>query len=544
MARQIRALSERPNLEQYRKQAKELVRDFAAGDAAARARVGEFLQGKEELALADAQFVLAREHGFENWGLFKKRVEELQSAGDPVEAFRAAIRSGDAGRLRKLMESHPELREQVNAPLFAFGARPIKHARRHPEVVDVLLRYGADINLKSDWWAGPWGVLEDADDATAEFMISRGAVVDIFAACHLGRIDRVRELLDADPSLVHARGGDGCLPLHFARTAEIIDLLLERGAEIDARDVDHEGTAAQWAVPSPIGKTEANEKQRRGLARVRHLLERGAAADVFMAAAVGDVERLREVIAADPGALEARVGSPESSRTFHRSSRVVKEALEARVGSPGYAPCPVAPGGHIYVYSLGTTKTPHEVAAEFGSDACLEVLLEHSTPKQRFLAACAAGDEAAVRQALREQPDLVATLTAQEQAALPNAAWNGRVEGVRVMLDAGFDPLAQGPDGGTVLHCAAWQGWSEIVELILNHPRARGLGERLVNATEPTHQSTPLGWCCHGSRNCGNPAGDYPRVARLLCEAGGKPGHNTADAVDAVAIVLREYQRM
>jgi len=43
--------------------------------------------------------------------------------------------------------------------------------------------------------------------------------------------------------LVHARGGDGQTPLHFASTVEIAEFLLAHGAAIDARDVDHEAHA-------------------------------------------------------------------------------------------------------------------------------------------------------------------------------------------------------------------------------------------------------------------------------------------------------------
>ena len=60
--------------------------------------------------------------------------------------------------------------------------------------------------------------------------------------------DKVREWIAKDPSLVHAPGGDGKRPLHWASTTEIIDLLLAHGAEIDARCFDHRSTAAQSRV--------------------------------------------------------------------------------------------------------------------------------------------------------------------------------------------------------------------------------------------------------------------------------------------------------
>ena len=58
-------LPARPSLEQLRKQAKHLLREFRAGDASASRRVRAVLprviDGASALALADAQFVLARE---------------------------------------------------------------------------------------------------------------------------------------------------------------------------------------------------------------------------------------------------------------------------------------------------------------------------------------------------------------------------------------------------------------------------------------------------------------------------------------------------
>ena len=58
-------------------------------------------------------------------------------------------------------------------------------------------------------------------------------------------MDILRELLDKDPTSVNAPGGDGERPLHFAATAEIAELLIARGADLEQRDVDHEGTPIQ-----------------------------------------------------------------------------------------------------------------------------------------------------------------------------------------------------------------------------------------------------------------------------------------------------------
>ena len=162
-----------------------------------------------------------------------------------IEAFKEVIAAGDVGEARRLLEANAEVRAAVNAPLFSFGQRPVSRAAKNLGMVDLLLEFGADLNLKSDWWAGAWGILETAEAGVAEELIRRGAVVDVFAAAHLDKMERLRELLEGDPELVHAKGGDGCRALHFSRSGEAMDLLLSRGAEIDARDVDHVATAAR-----------------------------------------------------------------------------------------------------------------------------------------------------------------------------------------------------------------------------------------------------------------------------------------------------------
>jgi ankyrin repeat protein/predicted enzyme related to lactoylglutathione lyase len=423
--------------------------------------------------------------------------------------FRAAIRRGDAAAVEKLLTAEPVVRANVNAPIFDFDGRPIKAAATHPAVVDLLLAHGADINLRSAWWAGGFGVLDGADPATAEFLISRGAVVDIFAAAHLNRLDRVRVLLDADPLLVNAKGGDGGRPLHFASSVEMIDLLLDRGAEIDARDVDHESTPAQWHMP----------RRKQDLALVRHLVDRGAAVDVFMAAALGDVPRLTAMLAADPSLPDRAVGGADIPL------------------------CPKAPGEHMYVYKLDRGRTPVEVAAMFEATAAVELLQAHSSPRQRLLAACSAGDRAAVEKLLRQNPGLVGALDKDDLSRLPRAAWDGNAAAVQLMLDIGFDPATPGVGiNGTVLHCAAWHGRLGMVRMILSHPAVAGRIAGLLAIRDAEFNATPFDWCCHGSTNRRAPDGDYAGVARALLAAGAVPGRNRDDASDEVVEVLRAPQ--
>src|SRR4029077_15903514 len=117
----------RPNLEQYKKQAKDLVKVFKvfrarkSGDPKAIERVKKYHPGFAKLpdskitsarfALADAQLVIAREHGFESWPKFAKQIEELArersvaSLENPLAAFiEAACVPRDSGHASGTLE--------------------------------------------------------------------------------------------------------------------------------------------------------------------------------------------------------------------------------------------------------------------------------------------------------------------------------------------------------------------------------------------------------------------------------------------------------
>src|SRR5260221_5407148 len=79
-------LPERPNLEQLKRQAKDLLHSARAHDTTALGRfriLPAFTQtsaadlARRTFALHDAQSVIAREHGFDSWNELRDRVEEL-----------------------------------------------------------------------------------------------------------------------------------------------------------------------------------------------------------------------------------------------------------------------------------------------------------------------------------------------------------------------------------------------------------------------------------------------------------------------------------
>src|SRR5712692_1895048 len=104
-----------------------------------------------------------------------------------IERLKKAFTEGDAVLFAQLLERHPELKARINDPVAAFDAPVITRVRSR-EMLDVLLAAGADINARSRWWAGGFGLLDSAEPELAAYAIERGAVVDVHAAARLGLI--------------------------------------------------------------------------------------------------------------------------------------------------------------------------------------------------------------------------------------------------------------------------------------------------------------------------------------------------------------------
>ena len=500
-----RSLPSRPDLAQQKRQAKELLESFNSGDREAQARVRDALPDKSRITLADVQFVLAREYGFASWAELKQQVgARVETTVSLEKRIHDAFNRHDASAVRRLFENHAELRDRINEPMFSFNAPAIVAYANDPAMVDVLLDFGADPNRKSDWWAGSFHALYSATGSAAERLIAAGAILDACAAAHLDRPDLLAQMIAVDPARVSERGGDGQTPLHFAMSRRVIDLLLGAGADIDARDVDHRSTAAEWMLDRSKGAGRYD--------LARYLVERGASADIFLAAALGLDDKVRAMLETNP------------------------ELLNLRTGQGDYGEQPPS-SYHIYFWTIGPSLSPLDVAAQFKHQDTLRTMMEFASPLQGLYLACRLGDEEQARSVLREHPRIIQSMAPEDHRAITDAAWNGDVAAVALMLDLGFDPRAPGQDSGTALHCAAWEGSAETVAVLLRHPNAR----ELVAIRDAHHGGTPLGWCCHGSLY-GNTSHDFAGVAKLLLEAGAEPGSDTSQASPSVKAVLDSWR--
>src|SRR5579862_5879367 len=117
-----------------------------------------------------------------------------------------ALDAGDVSAVDAAILAHPEL---LNCP----SSRPVVTMARSVDMAGHILALGADIDAVGRWWAPGFG-LRRVDQAVAGFLVERGANLTVHAAAGLGLVDHLTRMLDADPSLVYAKGGDGCNPLH------------------------------------------------------------------------------------------------------------------------------------------------------------------------------------------------------------------------------------------------------------------------------------------------------------------------------------------
>jgi hypothetical protein len=283
----------------------------------------------------------------------------------------------------------------------------------------------------------------------------------------------VRQLLDEDPTRVHQRGGDGRLPLHVASSSETVDLLLDRGADIDARCVDHVSTAAQYAVDLPW--------------KCRQLIERGATIDIFMAVMLGDLALVERALTEHPG------------------------CATACVGQQGYPPVPSQAGGTIYQWKL-PAKTPHELATSLGHERIYERLMQETPEVEKLALACAVGDEATARTMLVAAPSRMAELLEAHPELLAEAAWSNRLAAVRLLLELGFPVDEAGGTDGSPLNRACIGGYVEIVRLLV----ADGASLTARNV----YGGVPLTACIWGSLNFRACEGDYAATAKVLLDAG------------------------
>jgi hypothetical protein len=202
-----RALSARPNLEQYKKQAKELVKAWKRSDPEARARVSEhhprFTKlvdsefAQRAFSLADAQFVIAREHGFDSWPKFASHIESITGQTSPSEIWKLAEQSvvdGDPSTLDALLRDRGEMLRTGPVQSTWWGGLAPDYSVGHARAI-IAREHHFD---SWDQFESLAEALKDSSLPAAQFEAAVDAIVT-------GDVATLERLIHDNPNLIRAR---------------------------------------------------------------------------------------------------------------------------------------------------------------------------------------------------------------------------------------------------------------------------------------------------------------------------------------------------
>jgi len=257
----VRAMRENPDIDQLKRQARELLEAYRAQSPEAVVEVAAHHRTAtpETFALHDAQFVLARSYGFESWPKLKAAVDGVTTA-----TLHEAVEKGHVGVVRALLARRPEIVDLMRGGPAGFEIRALHIAvmRRDVQMTRLLLDAGADTR----------GGIYPNRDATSPRTIAdeRG-------------YDEIVALMDAQER--RARGAetdgadaDGDAPLGQLQAAvrrnrpDVLRQLLDMGVDPDERTLVGQHEDQTYSAGGPL--MEAVNTGRIDLARL--LLEHGA----------------------------------------------------------------------------------------------------------------------------------------------------------------------------------------------------------------------------------------------------------------------------
>jgi ankyrin repeat protein len=329
-------LPARPSLEQLRKRAKELLRAARQADPSALDRFGvggARHRTPNELRLADAQFVLATEHGFRSWSDLRQFVDQpatgdqrplirpgeylgnrpyrlrdgSQTTTDAVYEVFVATRAGDLERVRAFVRRAPALAhvEYNYTPPIHFAVR-----EGHAALTAFLLEEGVEF---AGYRTYPFGdalltMAEERehnevaallrDRLSRRFALADG-MREIIEAVRAGDRKRVLAELERDPSLARKSNEVGDTALHNAAhqgDLELVQVLLDAGADPDS--VRGDGYRPIHFALMPDWRARVPESRRFTIAAL--LLERGAGTSMFIAAMLHHIPYVREALRQNP----------------------------------------------------------------------------------------------------------------------------------------------------------------------------------------------------------------------------------------------------
>lgn len=344
------------------------------------------------------------------------------TGADVWELFRAAV-TGDVRAIRGLLKRDPSLIRchfAYRTPLyFAVRENQMKAASLLLERAGDPLSLAVNDTLLSmareRGYAEMVALLEG--HLERRFRISeRGEAIG--AAIREKSLKKTRRLLDTAPELIHAGDERGNQPIHWAvmtRQLRMIDEMLARGADINAQRFDGarpvQLTNGDYSFRGWRDVPESTKAKPREV--LAHLRKRGAYVDICTASYIGDIGRVRELLAEDAG---------------------------------------LANRASDYVTYYACSGTPLRNAAGGGHIEIVRLLLEHGA-----------------------DPNLGEEGIAPLGHALHAAVCNGHREIVELLLQRGARPNVPVESSADTLSAAIRNNDAGMVELLASHGAARGL---------------------------------------------------------------------
>jgi len=537
-----RSLPDFPHLDQYRKQAKELLRDARDANTAAETRIRKHhprlrnfaAEQRPGLTLADAQFVLAREHGYASWPEFAQHIEtlriirSLEDLRDPHNAFLEVAcvdrhgwhGSGSLEHAEMLLARYP-----ATAKASIFSSTVVAD---EPAVRDWLQRDRSLATAKG----GPHGwdaltylcfsrYLRLDKNRSDAFVACARALLEAGANANTGWVEYIDEPPRpvAEPAIYGAAG--------IAQNPGLTQLLLDSGADPNDEETPYHVPETYDNVVLKI-LLDSGRFNERSLATVAaRKCDWHDDAGLALALAHG----------ANPNFLTAWSHSPFQHAIRRDNGLIMIEQHLDHDADPWLA-------------NTADGRNAFQMAAWHGRADILDSLARRGfKPELRgideLVALCAQAQTDAARALAHNSPDLLAHLHSAGGSLLARFAGAANDAGVRTLLALGIAPNALWAEGdgywdltpgSTALHVAAWRAHHTVVATLI-------VASAEVNARD-ARQRTPLQLAVKACTDSYWKRRRQPdSVAALLAAGASADGIDWPTGYDAIDALLRADQK-
>jgi len=467
-------LPARPSLEQYRKQAKDLLHAHRAADPSALERIHHHHPTLHKLPLAqlltapftltDAQLILAREHSFESWPKFAAHITTLTlirnvaELTDPVAAFIEVAcvprhdghSTGTLEHAQLILDRYPHvstanihtaaiLADEPTVRAFLSRDPAFATQKGGPHGWDALTHLCFSRYLRLD---------EQRSEAflrTAQTLIAAGATA---ATGWYEMIDHPTPRPTFESAIYGAAA--------IARHPGLTQLLLDNGADPNDEETPyhvpetHDNTVLKLMLET--GKFNQSSLNTILLRKADWHDERGM--------------QLALEHGANPNHV-TRWGFTALHQALRRDNGLIIIELLLNHGAD-----PIIP--------TRDGISAAQIAAYRGRGDTLNLFDQRGIPTtlppfDQLIAACAQNNEAAIQTLTTTQPQLTAELLAQSGTLLAQFAGNNNAEGLRRLIKLGVSPAAlyhgdgyfEIPANSTALHVAAWRAQHDAVRTLI-----------------------------------------------------------------------------